>query len=386
MTTRNRIIYQSEALFASPVSGNSVGTVNSGTVTHLQRVTDISNNAEITRQNISVFGRLASISREIIEEPKVSLEASYYLADGFNESGIGLTTYKSAGNVSVNCLSGILANDNSAKKNLYVLVAQEGMDAYGVNAQAAGNSGQLGIIAIGNAFLSQYSVEGSVGKPATAKISFDASNISYELSSPVGFQNPAINVVEAIPTQFTGLVTLPIADSGNLSVKVLKPGDIILDFGTSSLDMGGAVLPGMTSASTKQSAHIQSFSLELPLSRTPQNRLGNAFSFSKELDVPIDVTLSVEANMADIDRGSLVDLICSSSAERDISIKLYGPCAAGDENELSLVYTLKGATIDSENFTSSIGDPKKVSLKFMAQVGGPNDTVKGLFISGRHGG
>lgn len=384
--SRNRIIYQSEALFASPISPSDLnGNIASGLVTHLHRVTELSNNAEVTRENVNIFGRLSSISREILQEPTVTLEAGYFLADGWNESGIGLTTYRSAGNVTVNCLSGILANDDAYDRNLYILVSREGEDAYGVNPQASGNTGVLSVIAVGNAFLSNYSVEGSVGQSPTASISFDASNITYSLSTTSGIQNPAIDVTESIPTQFTGRVALPVATTGLLTVKVLRPGDIVLDFGTSSLDMGGAVLPGMTSAASKQSAHIQSFTLDLPLSRTPQNRLGNAFSFSKELEVPIDVTLSITANVGDFDQGSLVDLICSPDDERDITIKLYGPCGAGDESELNLMYTLKGATLDSENMSSSIGDNKSVELKFTSQVGGPNDQTKGLFISGRHG-
>jgi hypothetical protein len=43
-------------------------------------------------------------------------------------------------------------------------------------------------------------------------------------------------------------------------------------------------------------------------------------------------------------------------------------------------YTLKGAKLDSQEFSSAIGDNKSVTLGFSAQIGGPNDTNKGLFI------
>jgi hypothetical protein len=381
---RNRIIYQSEALFSSVKSGDAAGNVASSLVTNLQRVTEISNNTEVARENVNVFGRLASISREIIEEPTVSMDFTYYLADGFNESGIGLTTYRNAGNQHVNCLSGILANSPEANRNFYVLTVEEGVDANGINPHDAAYVGKLGIIGLGNGTISNYTVNGAVGEIPNASVSVEASNISFNLSAEAGFQNPSIDVTSSVVAQLTGLVQLPTPTTGTLTVKALRPGDIVLDFGTGSFDMGGAVMPGMTSADTKQSAHIQSFSIDLPLSRTPQKRLGNAFAFSRELDVPIDVTLNVSANLADVDQGSLVDLICAGSAERDIVVKLYGPCGNdGTESELNMMYTLKGATLDTQNLASTIGDSKTVELTFTSQVGGPNDATKGLFISGR---
>ena len=45
-------------------------------------------------------------------------------------------------------------------------------------------------------------------------------------------------------------------------------------------------------------------------------------------------------------------------------------------------YKLKGVVLDSESFSSSIGDNKTVDLSFSATVGGPEDVTNGLFISG----
>ena len=383
--SRNRIIYQSEALFTSPSVtgiGDTDGGMPVGNVVNLQRVTEVSNNAEIARQDVNVFGRLASISREIIEEPTVGMDFKYYLADGYNESGLGFTTYKNAGNTGISCLSGILANTIQAKRNFYVLTVDEGLDANNVNAQTSTGKGVIGI---GNAYITNYTVDAAVGEIPSASVSVEAANVTFNLSTSDGIQNPAIDVSSATTAQLTGKVSLPVASTGSLSVKVLRPGDIVMDFGTASLDMGGAILPGMTIANTKQSAHIQSFSLEIPLSRTPLSRLGNAFAFSRELDVPINVTLSVTANLGDIDEGSLNDLICAGSTERDITIKMYQPCGNGTDSELSMMYTVKGATLDSQNMSSTIGDPKSVELTFTSQIGGPNDLNKGVFISGLNG-
>jgi hypothetical protein len=382
--SRNRIIYQSEALFTSPFRFTGVnGAIESKDIVNLQRVTDISTNSEITRENVNVFGRLANISREIIEEPTVSLDFTYYLADGFNESGLGFTTFRNAGNKELSCISGILANATGTNRNFYVLTVEEGVDANGINPQNALSTGKLGIIGIGNAFITNYTVNASVGEIPTADVSVEASNITFDLSSTSGFRNPSINVTGVGTPRFSGLVALPSGTVRSLDVNVIRPGDITLNFGSNKLNMGGAILDGAASGS-EQTAHIQSFSLELPLSRTPLSRLGNSFAFSRELDVPIDVTLNVTANLADISAGSLNNLICGAQESRTITVKMYKPCKAGDDSELNLMFTLKGATLDSQNMSSTIGDPKTVELVFTSQIGGPNDIDKGLFISGRY--
>jgi hypothetical protein len=49
---------------------------------------------------------------------------------------------------------------------------------------------------------------------------------------------------------------------------------------------------------------------------------------------------------------------------------------------VAIQYQLKGAKLDSQNFSSSIGPSKTVSLSYSAQIAGPADLSKGLFMSG----
>ena len=45
-------------------------------------------------------------------------------------------------------------------------------------------------------------------------------------------------------------------------------------------------------------------------------------------------------------------------------------------------YAFKGCRLDSENFSSTIGDNKTVDMTFTVQVGGADDASNGVFISG----
>jgi hypothetical protein len=63
--------------------------------------------------------------------------------------------------------------------------------------------------------------------------------------------------------------------------------------------------------------------------------------------------------------------------ERDVSITLKT-----SDGATGCIWELKGALVDSESFSSSIGSNKTVDLTFSAQVGGPEDIAAGIFMSG----
>ena len=369
---RKRIIYQSEALYAG-----ATGTV---VPQQLYRVQDVSHNVEVARQDVNEFGKLAALSREIIEPPTVGLDFTYYIVDGFNEaSGIGLTV-QGVGEVTAqtSAVSGIMAeNSTVAEKNYYVLTVPEGTDASdGGGSYSAAQQATHGVIGIGNGFLTSYGVEASVGDIPSASCSVEASNLRFDVSG-AGFQNPAINVADG--SIMPGTVDVPQSTTGTLSAAALRPGDVTISFGTASLQMGGAILPGMTSdAAGLSGANVQNFSIDLPLGRTPLQRIGNIFPFSRELDFPINATLSVTANLTNIEKGSVRDLLCNPATKRDITMTMKNRCGAGT----SVVYTFKNAQLDSQNMSATIGDNKSVDLSFSTQIGGPADTANGLFVSG----
>ena len=403
MATRSEVIYQSIALYSSNVTGDSTEGVPSGEVTALQRVTDIDWGGEVARQDINCMGKLAATSREIIEEPTVNLSFSYYLANAFNENAMGLAVTTEGGgdgyhSTDVNIISGVLADAfGSSEKNYYILTVSQGEDADDVNLQTFSDAtiSGYGIIGIGNAFMSDYTVNLAVGDMPNASVTFDAANLtfstlgSYVGPSYTGFQNPAIKRSESTDLsdlQFTGVVNLPTfiaqpeAGGSELSVAALRPGDIEVTFGLADMPAGGAILPGNTAglADAKQSAHVQSVTIGVPLSRTPLTRLGNPFAFARKIDVPINTTLTVAANIGDITTGSLVDLLCSDDLGRDVMITLGGKCGADD----NMRYKVKGAQLDSQSMSVNIGDSETVDLTFTAQIGGYNDTAQGVFLSG----
>ena len=370
---RKRVIYQSEALFSA-----TTGSATAADFAQIHRVQDISHSVEVARTDVNEFGRLAALSREVIEVPTVSCDFSYYVIDGHNEaSGLGLTVEGFGPSAAVNCLSGVMAEGGTAEKNYYILTVPEGDDATQASSYSAAQSAKNGVIGVGNGFVTSYGFSASVGEIPSASVSVEASNLRFDEKSS-GIPNPGIDPSDG--SALAGTVDVPNSTTGDLQAFAVRPGDITVDFGTEALTQGGAILPGMGDGSSG-TACLQSVSIDLPMSRTPLQCMGSVFPKSRELDLPISVTLTANANVADITSGDLNSLLCDDAQERNITVTMRNKCGDSTNDNL-MVFTLKGATLDSQSMSSSIGDNKSVDMTFSAQVGGPQDTTNGLFISG----
>ena len=373
---RNRVIYQSEGLFSS----KALNSTSSGDHRQLKRVQSANYSFEITRQDVNQFGQLARIDALVLQSPTVSLDFSYYLADGFNESALGFymqgngaggTGPTSAGNFA----SGQMVSSSGI--NFYIVTDSEGIDLNYDNATATALSGK-GVIGVGNGFITDYTLNAAVGDLPTVSVSVEGLGFcaaTYGINgTATGFVGPAINP-EFGTKLFTGTgdyVKLPLPTTGD-GVTALRPGDITLDFGGFT---GTGGTPS-SSLSGPGSINIQSVSLSLPLSRTPIERLGSRFAFARVTDFPVTATMSVNALVNEVDARNLADMI-DDGAERDITLTIKKPGTSVE----AVKYTFKAARLNSESYSSDIGSNKSVDLSFSTQIGGPNDLVHGIYFSG----
>ena len=169
---------------------------------------------------------------------------------------------------------------------------------------------------------------------------------------------------------------LPDAVSGSVG-NVLRPGDVELTLGNPAL------ITNLSDSATANSAHIQSFSIGLPMGRSSLQRLGSSFGFSREVDFPVQVSIGVSAIMADIRDAQSLFTELYANTRNDLIFTLRKPDTGGaKKGDPQVAFIVKNATLESESFSSSIGDNKSVDLAFTATVGGPEDVTNGLFISG----
>lgn len=363
---RNRTIYQVLALYAGQVAPNVMQT-GLNTVTQLARVQSFDEDFSRNFTDVNQYGNLAAIDRIETEAPTVSSSLSYYVTNGQNERYLGLAVTPSGSNNNVSCISGLLSKATD-EKNYYLLVADEGNDA----ADYVGTNS--GVIGIGNGFITSYSVNGAVGELTTATVELEGLNIRIygNANNPSGTEGPGVDPTNG--TILTGTrFKLPRATSmtGVNIPNALQPGDIVMSLPTNSV-------VGFTETDLK----VQDFTLSFDLARTPLQKLGTKFAFSREIDFPVTATLEVNAQVGDLSNGNLADLLCNNPSY-DFNIVLNQP-GCGSSKPAAMIYQFKGAKLVSQNFTSSIGDNASMSATYEVQIGGPQDLSKGVFISGSH--
>ena len=438
---RARVIYQSEALYVGTVdatghhfASNGVGQAeaagsNQTGIQQLRRVQSANYSFSINRQDVNQFGQLARIDAVSIEPPTVTLDYSYYLTNGINERLIGMNVSGQQSALASEIIDGVVCGEsvNAAGKNFFILTTCEGHDAVDNK-----DTDHQSVIALGNGFVSNYSIEAAVGGMPTASVTVDGLNLrSYTGSQDL--QVPAVNTNYGTPIEDKNF-SIPPAVSGVLNDSsndvdsetegwsCLRPGDITLSLGTDGRaaefellpgndprgdqgygktvggidiptgagpvrDEDGNIIPGqgvndnpLEDYTVPGSAHIQSFSVDVPLSRSVLNRLGTPYGYSRVVDYPVNISVSVNAILADLKEGNIADLIWNTE-EHDLVFTLREPNQYGT-GHVAMQYVVKGALLEGESFSSSIGDNKSVDLTFTAQLGGPEDKARGLFILG----
>ena len=363
---KNRIIYQSQSVYAGPAAPSGSYTHETGVVSttsrakpvSLQRVQNVNYSFDISRTDVNQFGQLANIDRVVLESPTVSMDFSYYFADFANEKKLGFTIMDSS--TLKSSISGML-DRTTDERNYYIRVTAAGQDSVGDTTTGTGTND---VVSIGNAFLASYSADGSVGDFPTCSITVEALNIAFD-KGMTGNNIPQINPINGVKntTQEYALDTAT-ANVQN-AYSVVRPGDI-----TMTLDNGG--LGALIS-----DAKIQSYSLSFDLAREPLQQLGSKFAFAREMTFPVTVSLSVDALLGDLETGNLSDVISGDAANTfDAEIILKSGATAHCK------YILKQARLDGHSYSTSIGDNKTVTLNMSSQIGSSQQTSVGLFMSG----
>lgn len=373
---RNRVIYQSEALFVNDGTLIPTAVHPSGNIKQLHRVQSANYGFSVARQDVNQFGNLARIDAIILEPPTVNLDFTYYLHTGNNETALGFSVGTGLGNTR-SFISGLIdttqTTDTStlSGRNFHIFTSPEGNDADSV-AGVPFTGAEASTITVGNGYVTNYSVEAAVGSLPTVSVSVEGLNINV-VSGNQGTL-PSLTVETSAPT--TNTFSLPTPNSGLIGVSALRPGDIVMELADPVLtDMPTAVDAGGTAA------HIQSFSIEVPIGRTTLQRLGTRFGFAKVIDFPIEVTVNVSATVADLkNAGNLIDLV-NADTTKTLLFKFRDSSGTQNDSANLICYQVKGCKLISESFSSSIGDNKSVDLVFTTQIGAPQDTTNGVFVA-----
>ena len=465
---RNRIIYQSQALFMSPTStgfhmqtgikananlksidtygnlnwtgttgiviedgkndpGKNYGNtdfpvINRSLLEPVKRVQSCNFNFTINRQDVNEFGKLSRIDSIVMESPTVGLDFNYYVTDGGNERKMGFNVpsnfsgyqtsigrdaneaaYTGDGCVSgFSALSGLISDTQG--NNYYIVTSKEGTDVQGDTVSS--NSSDFDVIAIGNGFISDYTLEASVGAIPTASVTVEAFNIRVDdkISGAIdgnvtGNQVPGINDTDGqqvnINYNFDGGTFSTTGDYTNGSagdpagvennaITALRPGDLLLEF----LDSDDSAFTqsdydGFADLDGDGKCHIQSFTVSVPMSRTVLGRLGNTFGYARLIDLPLNLDISVSAIVSEIRAKNLFERLDKAN-KNNFKLTLRRSGETGEPGPDALIVEVKGARLEGESYSNAIGDNQTVDITFSTQVGGANDTSNGIFMRGSY--
>ena len=163
-------------------------------------------------------------------------------------------------------------------------------------------------------------------------------------------------------TNYSGLATNTLQ-----SISAIRPGDISLSLALNEL------------GADPNDYRLQSYSLQIPLNREQINQLGSKFAFSREIQFPLNASLSVNALVGEMQTGNLYDIFndCNSRSY-NATISLRNPCS----DSTLAAYILRGGKLVSQEFTASVGANKAVTINFQFPIGGPTSTGVNIFFSG----
>lgn len=375
---RNRIISASEALYvsASPSTGaqfrngatpslvSGLGFTN--LVNELFRVQDASYSFSFASEPVSQFGDLAPIDYVNNQPPTVNLSFSYNLSNFINEKNLGFTL--SSGSSQVGCLSGILTKA-SDDKNYFLEIVSEGQDAHQANVV------QTNVVGIGNGYISNYSLDASVGSFPTVSVDVEGLNMiiygagDYNTVPSINPTNGTqiSNVFFQLPTGYTSLSGAAI-NSNSQTISVLRPGDITFNLGYTDV--------GASTTDWK----VQSVSLSIPMSRESIDQLGSRYAFSKELQTPITASLSVNAVVGDFVTGDIYNLFYNCGSDKYNGHLIFkSPC---DTTTQIAGYLFRGMELVSQEYSTSVGSNKTINMSFNVPIGGPISSGNNVLFSG----
>lgn len=375
---RNYITYESLGIFISDYKKGAYSNFDSTEIKWISRVQNsdygISLNRDVLKQigsedfyiqelNIQNASNPPSTSpTDEAIEPTISFNMSYLLTDGVNEKNIGIAVNK------IGCETPLSFPFKFIKdQNIFVFIGKEHLDLLN---QPSLDEQQL--IEINNCYLSNYSLSVSVGSFPTVSTSWVGSNISAKKYSEVNdnflsvinSSNPELPNEWDVNKSYLGTqnpenftFNLPsVSNRQEPEIAALRPMDIVLDI--PDLNIGGQKL-------NKPRLSVDSFSLNIDVSRKDLYGIGSNFVFDRKLDYPLSGSLNMAVVIDDIQEGSLAKIF-EKDKPYDMEITIHDPCLECQKERIKI--KIEKAIFVSKKVSKQIGSVTTLDIEFYFSV------------------
>lgn len=365
---------------------------------NLPRVQSSSYSININRETINQVSYNNSAARKIVAAPEVNLEVEYLNSSENVDSNLGLYIGDDK-----TCIYNIYRNDSKDERSILFLHAPHQGDR---EINLATSLSGCSVLGLGNCFLNSYSVNASVGDFLSTSVSWSASNIQFDNCNDVIFtgQAPSIETLSGLYTNHQPFLevtprpyTLERGADGNLGNKIFEKGtldnytspradaglcrDIAREYksvfsqGDMSIVLSSGQFGQVLTESADRIVPIQSFSLDLPISRNPLLGFGSNYVFGRKITLPIVANLSLSILKTEVNKGAMYDLF---SEDRDYTFEVDLNHTTPDRNTTKglFTYRINNAKLTSKNYSLSVGNREQVDISFEVEV----DTNSGIFI------
>jgi hypothetical protein len=326
------------------------GVFESSAVSPLEGVQSATFSLNFPNQDINLWNGNGDI--ENVLRPTAQLDFSYILASEANESKMGFA-YNYTGSITP-----ALSNINT-ERNYYLVANMNGQDMIGYS-----GTSNTRVIGLGNAVITKYGLDASVGRPTTVNVSVDGLNLLIQTGSS-GQILPAVNKQNGLAV--TGVYSLPVATIGNTDYFSASPSSIIL-----SIPSGASVGVNMSGINE---CPLDSFSFNVDLPRMESKHLGWAYPEYRPVQWPATITMRAEGTINQLQADYLNKFSCSSSMSFSVGFK------SSCYNNKNYSFSFNGARIESQQISASIGGLNRINLSWVMKVFDLNRTNPNFYIN-----
>lgn len=349
--TRNRVIYAGTDVLVSD-SPSWSGQTGTKSLKLLKRVqsTSISISNPITRPK--QIGSSDFAFEKYITIPEISVNLNYLVSDNSNELLLGLNA---TGNESFLKNMAVTGQD----KNLFFILTDTNNQDADTLTNMVGND----IFAVGNTFLTNYSLSAEVGSVPTVSTSFACLNMTFQTYNGTGTNGsevPAINLTNGIKSTekylLTGANMTPANYLSNQTIRpnAIRPGDIVLQLPQTF--MGGIRYSGDVPAS------ISSLQIDVPIERRDLLGFGSNYPYDKRIMYPLIGTVSFNGIFDEPVTGDFSSIFTNDTAyDLTFNLKNYNGATG-------LRVEILNARIEDQSFDLSLGDNMSFQSKFSFKI------------------
>lgn len=336
MATRaNRIIYASTDVLISdsPAAQAHTDTYSLKRIDRVQQTSLTITNNLANKKHIGYDDYLYDVN---LMPPNVSCDISYISQNNSNELIFGLNAS------GVGIYSGLDATGTD--KNVFFLF-DTGLAIQDITGLSTFD-GNIQVLGLGNAYITNYSCSAGIGQLPTASVSLVGSNVV--------FQNyDGTNIIPSLEsgniTEYTYTIASDNFVKSNYITNVADDlnfpnyGDIQLELENPTLHEGG--IKFITTGK------IQNYQIDIPFERRDLVGFGSDYPYERKLMRPSEGTVSMSVIFDDFNTGNQTGIIFQD-VDYDFTIKLKD-CS---DNSDKLVYRISGAQVTSQSISTQIGN------------------------------